>query len=677
MIKKNSEFEVTINNNNIQKRIKLIENFFNKEQKIDNKNIRNIIDEKNDSFNSDKETEQEIANIRKEENDEEDDIEDKIFEEKRNKARSKKIVNKKIINNECKEEFPQFSAECKFYGEGKERYHVKILIDSSFSLIFFPEMKKNFKLYNANYYQFPLLSIKNYITTKKNKKYVIDIVLKDYRSFSFKLLQEDYLKFNEVIQEYAMPNDTTKYFRYAYYYHNKYGKKKNNNIQFIDGWNIYNEEKEFKFQGLDFEEEFRIINNKNFDFCSSYPKQIVVPKSMTDDDIKKCAQYRTKERFPALTYRYKKNGKCIWRSSQTKNTIKGKTNKDVILLTKIAKNSKKLYVYDARPLLNAWANKLKGAGYEDTSQYSDINMELIFCNIPNIHVVRKSCHKLYSTICYNKNDIEDNSKVKSNIESGNWYDCIALIIKGAIQISETIKNGNTVLIHCSDGWDRTTQLCSTAQLLLEKRFRTLNGFICLIEKDWLSFGHQFRFRNGMYYSGECTSNENQKSPIFLQWLDTIYQIMIQNYDKFEFNTELLFFLANEIYTGTYGTFLFNNEQEREKYNAKTKTESIWSYVIENEDKFINQIYEPLDNSPFKMNYKLIQLWNKYFFRFEEGSTNYDDKFNKAFREMNNKINKDKKIIDELVKFINEKCSGVDINSLNDDCKNLLQEKSNL
>ena len=207
MIKKNAEFEVTINNNNIQKRIKLIENFFNKEQKIDNKNIRNIIDEKNDSFNSDKETEQEIANIRKEENDEEDDIEDKIFEEKRNKARSKKIVNKKIINNECKEEFPQFSAECKFYGEGKERYHVKILIDSSFSLIFFPEMKKNFKLYNANYYQFPLLSIKNYITTKKNKKYVIDIVLKDYRSFSFKLLQEDYLKFNEVIQEYAMPND--------------------------------------------------------------------------------------------------------------------------------------------------------------------------------------------------------------------------------------------------------------------------------------------------------------------------------------------------------------------------------------------------------------------------------------------------------------------------------------
>ena len=121
---------------------------------------------------------------------------------------------------------------------------------------------------------------------------------------------------------------------------------------------------------------------------------------MTDEDIKKCATYRTKERFPALTYQYKKNGKCIWRSSQTKSGIKGKTNKDVILLTKIAESNKKLYVFDARPLINAWANKLKGAGYEDISSYPDINMELKFCGIPNIHAVRSGCHKIYNTMCY-------------------------------------------------------------------------------------------------------------------------------------------------------------------------------------------------------------------------------------------------------------------------------------
>ena len=396
---------------------------------------------------------------------------------------------------------------------------------------------------------------------------------------------------------------------------------------------------------------------------------------MTDEDMLKCGSYRTKERFPALAYRYK-NGKCIWRSSQTKSGIKGKTNQDVILLTKIAEGSKKLVVYDARPMLNAWANKLKGAGFEDTSQYSDINMELIFCGIPNIHAVRGSCHKVYSTLCF-KNEKKEEKKSQKNMDSGNWYDAINIIINKGFQISEEIKNENTVLIHCSDGWDRTTQLSSTSQLILDKRFRTLDGFICLIEKDWLGFGHQFRYRCGMYCPSDSPSNiagENQKSPIFIQWLDAVYQIMCQNMTKFEFNTELLFFLADEMYNGKYGTFLFNNEKEREQNNAREKTVSIWSYVKENEIRFLNPIYDPEDNLPFVMNYKRIQLWNKYFFRFEDGENCFDEKITKAYNNLNIASKKDKEIINDLVNFIIKKCPGKDINSLSEDCQNLIKKK---
>ena len=399
----NSEFEVLtqINNNNTNGGINVIENYINKDNEDRNQNI-----DEDYSNNSDQEIDQTIHKQRENENDNDDDDEedDKDQEQIRNKSRSKKIINNKIVEleEECKAEYPDFSADCKFYGENKERFHFKILIDSSFNLVFLPEKKNNFKLYNSNFYQFPLLAIKNYITTKKNKKYVIDLILKDYRSFSFKLVAEDYIKFNEIIQEFGMPNQNIKYFRHAFFHYNEYSKKQKDE-NYIDGWTIYDDEDEFRYQDLDFENTFRVVDNSKFDFCASYPKKIVVPISMTDDDIKKCGAYRTKERIPALTYRYKKNGKCIWRSSQTKSGIKGKTNKDVILLTKIAEGSKKLYVFDARPLLNAWANKLKGAGYEDVSQYSEINMELIFCGIPNIHAVRGSCHKVYSTLCY-KND---------------------------------------------------------------------------------------------------------------------------------------------------------------------------------------------------------------------------------------------------------------------------------
>ena len=682
-----NDFVVTTNN------LKLVfaQESYNKQNQNENNNINcnseinvfddyvgnNSLDEKNldedYSNNSDQEIDKKIHEIREKEN------EDERLETDETIISG---VIPGITTEESKKKCPDnFQAPCVLFGENKENYDAKIIINSSFILMFLAERKNVFKNYDMNFYSFPLLSIKNYIVTKKSSHCLIDIILKDYRSFSFKISKTDYQTFNQIIKEFGIPNKNILYFTHAYYYYDIYKKKyiNDDNDNFIDGWKIYDPDDEFRYQDLDFENTFRIIDNSKFDYCSSYPKKIVVPISMTNDDIKKCATYRTKERFPALTYRYQKNGKCIWRSSQTKSGIKGKTNKDVLLLTKIAESSKKLYVYDARPLLNAWANKLKGAGYEDTSAYPDIKMELTFCGIPNIHAVRSACHKIYSTMCFNgNNDNEDKTKTKTktktNLENNLWYDSIITIIKGAMNIAETIKNDNTVLIHCSDGWDRTSQLSATSQLILDKRFRTLDGFICLIEKDWLSFGHQFRYRCGMYSPNDSPSNvssENQKSPIFIQWLDAVYQIMIQNITKFEFNTDLLFFLANEMFTGTYGTFLFNNDMEREKYNAKSETISIWSYVKENEYLFLNQAYVENDNTQFVINYKRINLWTKYFYRFEEGDNNYIEIVGKKNKVISENIEKNKRIISDLIKVITKNCKEVDLSGLCSDTKNLL------
>jgi len=129
-----------------------------------------------------------------------------------------------------------------------------------------------------------------------------------------------------------------------------------------------------------------------------------------------------------------------------------------------------------------------------------------------------------------------------NIANSGWYDAIIILLKSSFQIYNKILKNANILIHCSDGWDRTSQLCSMSQILLDKYYRTIDGFICLIEKDWLTFGHQFRYRCGMYCPGDSPSNvasENQKSPVFIQWLDAVYQIMQQNITKFEYNTDLL------------------------------------------------------------------------------------------------------------------------------------------
>ena len=59
------------------------------------------------------------------------------------------------------------------------------------------------------------------------------------------------------------------------------------------------------------------------------------------------------------------------------------------------------------------------------------------------------------------------------------------------------------------------------------------------------------------------NDEDQKAPIFLQWLDCVHQLLYQFPTAFEFNGELLLFLAYHNISGQYGTFLYNYEKVNE------------------------------------------------------------------------------------------------------------------
>ena len=130
------------------------------------------------------------------------------------------------------------------------------------------------------------------------------------------------------------------------------------------------------------------------------------------------------------------------------------------------------------------------------------------------------------------------------------------------------------------------------QILLDPYYRTVEGFIILIEKEWLSFGHQYALRNG-FYTKEL--HQDERSPIFLQWLDCVHQILFQFPNCFEFNNEMLLFLAHHLNTAKYGTFLFNHENERKSSNAKNVTVSIWTDIIDNVQNK-NDYNNPFNNS---------------------------------------------------------------------------------
>ena len=39
------------------------------------------------------------------------------------------------------------------------------------------------------------------------------------------------------------------------------------------------------------------------------------------------------------------------------------------------------------------------------------------------------------------------------------------------------EEGASVLVHCSDGWDRTAQVCSLSAVILHPYYRTTRGFM--------------------------------------------------------------------------------------------------------------------------------------------------------------------------------------------------------
>jgi len=51
--------------------------------------------------------------------------------------------------------------------------------------------------------------------------------------------------------------------------------------------------------------------------------------------------------------------------------------------------------------------------------------------------------------------------------SSRWLKHVMLVVRGAVRMQNLVMGGTPVLVHCSDGWDRTSQLSALAQLLLD------------------------------------------------------------------------------------------------------------------------------------------------------------------------------------------------------------------
>lgn len=294
-----------------------------------------------------------------------------------------------------------------------------------------------------------------------------------------------------------------------------------------------------------------------------------------------------------------------------------------------------------------------GKGTEDVSSYQ--NTELVFGNIDNIHVMRSSAATLsdnVSSIFHPHVGMKEVIQAfdgglagyYSRIEDSGWLRHLRLILLSGIFTAERLHfDGDSVLVHCSDGWDRTAQICSVAEILLDPYYRTIEGFAVLIEKEWCAFGHKFQgkyckieyvargllrhhihfflFVNGLDRVGQGQDSSilpDEKSPVFLQFLDTVYQLLIQFPNNFEFNESLLLFVADHFSSCLFGNFLGNNEKDRRNdLQVPLLTQSIWAYVLEFRGRFINKSFRAYDGPIWpSTSMHRIKLWEKFWLRWD-------------------------------------------------------------
>lgn len=288
-------------------------------------------------------------------------------------------------------------------------------------------------------------------------------------------------------------------------------------------------------------------------------------------------------------------------------------------------------IIDARPTTNAMANVAMGAGTENMENYK--LGKKAYLGIDNIHVMRNSLKMVVEAI--REANLKPSVPLnRALLRKSNWLRHISTILDGALIIVRNIHlNASHVLIHCSDGWDRTGQLSAVAQICLDPYYRTFDGFKVLVEKDWLAFGHKFLDRSGHLSSEKyfmvtenddeteeegvsaqraaqaffasvqkqftSTSHLKEISPVFHQFLDCVRQIQRQFPERFEFNEQYLLDIYRHLYTCQFGTFLFNNERERQGNTSPSRksfveqTSSVWDYLDSpsEREKHINSLYD--------------------------------------------------------------------------------------
>ncbi|XP_031564822.1 uncharacterized protein LOC116300167 isoform X2 [Actinia tenebrosa] len=358
--------------------------------------------------------------------------------------------------------------------------------------------------------------------------------------------------------------------------------------------------------------------------CEHYPMRTLVPSTITDVDLKNVANFHRNDCYPAVCWKHKKNGSVMLRSAiaiTRRGLLESRCEHDETFLNSVcqinqyaAKN--KLVVFSEQPkqsgagLLNTPTQRMNDATGQLTPEQGETfyyaNCKFVYVDTaPDFKAIRQSAFKLQTFLA---STIED-SKYLTSLEETEWLSQISELIQTGTQAAVAMDcDRSSVLFSYGDGFDRTAQLTSLTQLLLDPYYRTFDGFQILIQKEWMAFAHRFVDRT------LPAETPDEHGPVFLQFLDCVWQITQQFPFSFEFNSSLIETIAESAYSCRFGDFLANSDYK--KKGVHERSASLWTWLnvasMSDPDRFTNPRYRPNPSALFpRFNIPFLKIWTFY------------------------------------------------------------------
>lgn len=310
--------------------------------------------------------------------------------------------------------------------------------------------------------------------------------------------------------------------------------------------------------------------NSSFQLSMSLPQYFVIPSTLTNADLHKAAPQFNNRRVPTWCYTHINGISLVRMSSVDPNTAQLEQEQKMITAIKVAGDQKN----------------------------SPTVIELGE-HCPTCKDVQESFSKLKKLcLCSTMKDflIQDQMWL-SNLDDTKWLQLVSQCLAAANFVSEKICNETrrNIVIKELSGCDFSCLVSSLVQIYLDPYFRTRVGFQALIQREWVKMGHPFQ-----KYLVLVVQADSEQVPIFLLFLDCVWQLLQQYPSCFEFTETYLTTMWDTAHLGLFQTFLFNSDYHQAHFSAnegrnilRFTLPSAWMWQLQFEAEDFSFFKDPL------------------------------------------------------------------------------------